>query len=82
MELSARRTFDFSEMFINFWRVFVLNCLYGKVYFLIKTVPVVILVVFRDRVVYLYAKSDSRFVGPATRDIFDCVASSTHHNRG
>lgn len=60
--------------------ILVLVVAHGKMYFLVKTVAMVILIVFGDRVLYLYTECHAGLIGPATRHVLNGVPAPAHHN--
>ena len=60
--------------------IFILDCPYWEVYLLIEAIAIEILIIFWNRVFNFNAKSNSCFVSPASGDILDSIASSSHHN--
>lgn len=55
-------------------------CLDWKMQLLLKTVFLVVIVIFRDLILQLLPYGQRSFEGPTPRHVFDCISTSTQHN--
>lgn len=89
VDLHARGPFNLPYMLQHFHpdivkitiAVFVLDYSHWKVYLLIEVVAREVLVMFRDIIIDFNPQSHTCLIGPASRDILDCISSTSHHNR-
>ena len=90
VDLHARSSLDFpnvlkylgSNIIELLLCVLILVCPHRKVYLLVETVTMVVLIMLRNGVFDLDTQSHTGLVSPAPRNVLDRVSASSHHDGG